>query len=307
MKKIVRLTENDLNSIISKVLNENTSLQDKILKTIDRIGLLKTIETIGYNTFKKMIPLDSIDRDKKIELINFICKYEDDTIYFDGLTYYEIVISEESVEDGISIESIYSIENNYVNVRTTIYNEEGDIISEPYGNYLIPINKLDNKIIDNIFDVLIEYYNKIKRENTDLVVESNSIKDKILNTIDRIGILKTIEAIGYDTFKKILPEYLTKENKIDILNSIPEIKEGVALYDLIDGDIVIESRDTDEGEEVDYITYIEDGYVTVSTYEFYADGEMNEESIYNYGQNFNELSDDIFNILFYRIVDNYFR
>ncbi len=139
------------------------------------------------------------------------------------------------------------------------------------------------------------------------MVESNSIKDKILNTIDRIGILKTIEAIGYDTFKKILPEYLTKENKIDILNSIPEIKEGVALYDLIDGDIVIESRDTDEGEEVDYITYIEDGYVTVSTYEFYADGEMNEESIYNYGQNFNELSDDIFNILFYRIVDNYFR
>ena len=52
MKKI-RLTENDLNIIVSKVLNENTSLQDKLLKTIDRIGVVKTIESIGYKHLKK--------------------------------------------------------------------------------------------------------------------------------------------------------------------------------------------------------------------------------------------------------------
>ena len=143
--------------------------------------------------------------------------------------------------------------------------------------------------------------NKVLNENT-------SLQDKLLKTIDRIGVVKTIESIGYKTFKKVLPDYnISKEEKIEILNSIPEIKEGVALYDLIDGDIIIESRDTDEGEEVDYITYIEDGYVTISTYELLKDGEMSDDAINDYSMKLEELDNYIINILFIRIVNNYFK
>ena len=178
-----------------RIIKEDINNQDKILKTINRIGLLKTIETIGYDTFKKMIPLDTIDRDKKIELINYICKYEDDRIYFDDIMYHEIVISEESVEDGISIESIYSIENNYVNAKTTTYNEDGEIVSESV--YLIPTNKLENNIIDIIFESLVKYYFEITRIDEGLITEVENGNDKdVIDFVNVIGLRVNKEPLG---------------------------------------------------------------------------------------------------------------
>ena len=77
------------------------------------------------------------------------------------------------------------------------------------------------------------------------------------------------------------------------------------MYDLIYGDIEVESRETDEGEEIDYITYIEDGYVTISTYEYDMDGEMSDDAINDYSMKLEELDNDIINKLFIRIVNNY--
>ena len=181
-----------------RIIKEDINNQDKILKTINRIGLLKTIETIGYDTFKKMIPVDIIDRDKKIELINYICNYEDDAIYFYDIMYHDIVISEESVEDGISIESIYSIENNYVNAKTTTYNEDGEIVAEPYGRgYLIPINKLENNIIDIIFESLVKYYFNITRIDEGLITEVENGKDKdVIDFVNVIGLRGNKEPLG---------------------------------------------------------------------------------------------------------------
>ena len=154
------------------------------------------------------------------------------------------------------------------------------------------------RLTENDLNIIVS---KVLNENT-------SLQDKLLKTIDRIGVVKTIESIGYKTFKKVLPDYnISKVDKIDILNSIPEIKEGVALYDLIYGDIEVESRETDEGEEIDYITYIEDGYVTISTYEYDMDGEMSDDAINDYSMKLEELDNDIINKLFIRIVNNYFK
>ena len=154
------------------------------------------------------------------------------------------------------------------------------------------------RLTENDLNIIVS---KVLNENT-------SLQDKLFKTIDRIGVVKTIESIGYKTFKKVLPDYnISKIDKIDILNSIPEIKEGVALYDLIYGDIEVESRETDEGEEIDYITYIEDGYVTISTYELLKDGEMSDDAINDYSMKLEELDNYIINILFIRIVNNYFK
>jgi hypothetical protein len=42
----------------------------------------------------------------KIDLINFICNYVDDIIYFYDIMYHDIVLSEEPVEEGFSVETI---------------------------------------------------------------------------------------------------------------------------------------------------------------------------------------------------------
>ena len=288
-----------------RIIKEDINNQDKILKTINRIGLLKTIETIGYDTFKKMISLDTIDRDKKIELINYICKYEDDRIYFDDIMYHEIVISEESVEDGISIESIYSIENNYVNAKTTTYNEDGEIVSESI--YLIPTNKLENNIIDIIFESLVKYYFEISRENTDLVVESNSIKDKIIKTIDRIGVVRTIESIGINTFINNIPvNILDKKNKIDLINYIISDEEvTLYFYDLIRKDIKLTKNDS-EDDDIEEIYGIRDNFVDARTYRYNDYGEMN--IIYDgYVIPLINLEDEILNQICEILIDYYMK
>lgn len=288
-----------------RIIKEDINNQDKILKTINRIGLLKTIETIGYDTFKKMISLDTIDRDKKIELINYICKYEDDRIYFDDIMYHEIVISEESVEDGISIESIYSIENNYVNAKTTTYNEDGEIVSESV--YLIPTNKLENNIIDIIFESLVKYYFEISRENTDLVVESNSIKDKIIKTIDRIGVVRTIESIGINTFINNIPvNILDKKNKIDLIKYIISDEEvTLYFYDLIRKDIKLTKNDS-EDDDIEEIYGIRDNFVDARTYRYNDYGEMN--IIYDgYVIPLINLEDEILNQICEILIDYYMK
>ena len=320
MKKI-RLTENDLNIIVSKVLNENTTPQEKILKTIDRVGLLKTIESIGYNTFDKINPDYFSDKENKIKLINQICEIEGGTIYLYDTIGRVIEIDSREVEhdsnnEMVEIDNIISIETGFVIVQTLLY-DDGDMIDEPVDEYFINLIDLYDDSLNDLFESLVYNYfiRKVRLRENDLNIivskvlnENTSLQDKLFKTIDRIGVVKTIESIGYKTFKKVLPDYnISKVDKIDILNSIPEIKEGVALYDLIYGDIEVESRETDEGEEIDYITYIEDGYVTISTYELLKDGEMSDDAINDYSMKLEELDNYIINILFIRIVNNYFK
>jgi hypothetical protein len=290
-----------------RIIKENSSLQDKILKTINRIGLLKTIETIGYESFKKMIPINSIDRDKKIDLINFICNYEDDIIYFYDIMYHDIVLSEEPVDEGISVETIYSIENRYVNVKTTIYNEEGEIVADTYERgYLILTNKLDNNIIDIIFDSLIKYYFEITTINEGLINESSSLQDKLIKTIDRIGLIKTLKSVGYKTFINILPEYFNdRDKKIDVIKEITE--DGFAIYEVFDSDIEIERYDEDDFYEIDYITYIEGEDIFISTYRYDGAGNQIDEPWDSFTINIYDLKHEIIDSLFDSIGNKFFK
>ena len=106
MKKVIKLTENDLTNIVKRVINENITPQEKILKTIDRVGLLKTIESIGYNTFDKIIPDYFSDKENKIKLINQICDIYDGIINLYDYLGNDIEIDRREVEHDSSDEMI---------------------------------------------------------------------------------------------------------------------------------------------------------------------------------------------------------
>ena len=148
MKKVIRINENDLNIIVSKVLNENTSLQDKLFKTIDRIGLLKTIESIGYNTFNDILPDYFQDRNNKIKLIS--------TITEDGIHAYEIIDSDIKIDerdewDGKEADYITYFNGDYVTITTYGFDEGDFMIDDPVDDWSVNLVDLRSKIIDLIF------------------------------------------------------------------------------------------------------------------------------------------------------------
>jgi len=157
MKKVVRLTENDLTNIVKRVINENTTLLDKLFKTIDRIGIVKTIETIGYNTFDKINPDYFSDKENKIKLINQICEIEGGTIYLYDIIDRVIEIDRREVEhdssdEMIEVDSIISIETGFVIVQTC------DMEGEMSDEYFINLIDLDNNILNILFEILVYNY-----------------------------------------------------------------------------------------------------------------------------------------------------
>ena len=153
MKKVIRINENDLNIIVSKVLNENTSLQDKILKTIDRIGLIKTLKSVGYKTFNDILPEYFNNRDTKIKLIS--------TITENGLDSYEVFDTDiederrDFDEDGYEIDYITYIEGDYVTITTYKYDEDDNQIDEVWDSFTVNLEDLRYEIIDLIFHKMV--------------------------------------------------------------------------------------------------------------------------------------------------------
>ena len=142
-----------------------------------------------------------------------------------------------------------------------------------------------------------------------LVKESLSPQDKMISTIERIGLFNTLRSVGYSTVKNLLPDYFnSKEIKIELIREIPEIKEGISIYELLGEDIVVarwDDEDEDDRYKQDYITYFEDDMVTISTYEFYG-GDMYDNELDSYNIDLKDLDDNIINILFDKVMKSYF-
>jgi hypothetical protein len=317
MKKI-RLTENDLNIIVSKVLNENTTPQEKILKTIDRVGLLKTIESIGYNTFDKINPDYFSDKENKIKLINQICEIEGGTIYLYDTIGRVIEIDRREVEhdsnnEMVEIDNIISIETGFVIVQTLLY-DDGDMIDEPVDEYFINLIDLYDDSLNDLFESLVYNYfiRKVRLRENDLtnivkrvITENTSLQDKLFKTIDRIGLLKTIESIGYNTFNDILPDYFqVRNNKIKLISTITE--DGIHAYEIIDSDIKIDERDEWDGKEADYITYFNGDYVTITTYGFDEGDFMIDDPVDDWSVNLVDLRSKIIDLIFHKMVNKLF-
>jgi hypothetical protein len=129
---------------------------------ISKKGLFRTIEFMGgFNAFDKHYPNYFDNKEKKIELINDICKNEDgERIHLYEINYEEIKIDERFDEDSQhSFDSYVTIiEPNYAYIEEWEYDDEGDMFDEYYDRYTIPTSKLPKSVINYIFELLADYY-----------------------------------------------------------------------------------------------------------------------------------------------------
>lgn len=139
-----------------------------------------------------------------------------------------------------------------------------------------------------------------------VINENMSPQEKILKKIDSVGLVEIIKLIGYNTFNKILPEYFQdRNNKIKLISEVGQ--DGVAIYEIIDGDIEIDVRDEWDGKEADFITYINGDDVRIATYRFYEDGDMFEDPDDDWSVNLNDLRYEIIDLLFEKLVNKIFK
>jgi hypothetical protein len=153
MRKVIKLTENDLTNIVKRVINENMTPQEKILKKIGSIGLVDTIKLIGYNGFNKILPDYFQDRDNKIKFISEISE--------DGVALYEILDSDFEIDvrdewDGKEADYITYINGDYVTIATYEFDDEGNMIEyPPTDDWTTNLNDLRPEIIDLLFEKMV--------------------------------------------------------------------------------------------------------------------------------------------------------
>jgi hypothetical protein len=129
---------------------------------ISKKGLFRTIEFMGgFDSFDKHYPNYFDNKEKKIELINDICKNEDgERIYFYEITGNDIMIDERFDEDTQHsiVRHITWVEPNNVSIEEWEYDEEGEMFDDIYDRFSFPTSKLDESFINIIFEMLTYYY-----------------------------------------------------------------------------------------------------------------------------------------------------
>ena len=153
MRKVIKLTENDLTNIVKRVINENMSPREKILKKINSVGLIDTIKLIGYNAFDKILPEYFQDRDNKIKFISEVSE--------DGVALYEILDSDFEIDvryewDAKEADYITYINGDYVTIATYEFDDEGNMIEyPPTDDWTTNLNDLRPEIIDLLFEKMV--------------------------------------------------------------------------------------------------------------------------------------------------------
>ena len=147
-----------------------------------------------------------------------------------------------------------------------------------------------------------------------ILKEESSTQTKLLNAIEKLGILQTIKMVGgYEMFVKFLPDYFDRNNKIELINGLVEknqqVEEGpIYLYELLGRDYTLSYIVDDEGNDV--VTYISSIDTDSAGYYVYMydgeDGSMYDDPIDNGYLKLSHLDDsvlnDIFEILLYEYL-----
>jgi hypothetical protein len=163
----------NLQEHIKKVLKEETKLtplQKKVLDSISNSGLYNTIKIMGgYNNFINFVPNYFDNKDHKIDLINEIVEnvepngfiyFYDITQHGEDLFYYEEKPTWQDNNNHTYEHYFVNVGDEVVAVKVWEYDENGEMFDEEYDSYYIKLYKLDDKYLNKIFDVLVNYYLK---------------------------------------------------------------------------------------------------------------------------------------------------
>ena len=159
MKRVIRLTENDLTNIVKRVINENITPQEKLLKKIDSVGLVETIKLIEYDGFDKILPDYFSKKENKVKLINEICENEEGgLIHLYEVLGQDIEIGDNYTDEGQEVKYITRIEGGYAVIDVMFYDEDGEMYDNPVNTYYIKLLEINDNYLNIIFEGFINFY-----------------------------------------------------------------------------------------------------------------------------------------------------
>lgn len=144
--------------------NQKKTLQDKVNDSIDRLGLLSTVKMMGgYSSFVKLFPEFFKKRLNKIELIRDLIAYD---VEAEGRLYLgeignDIMINRQVSENGGTLEDYVDyVQRDCVGVTVWEFDDEGQMYDEFYDIYEVDYERINNTILNQIFDVMVKFYLK---------------------------------------------------------------------------------------------------------------------------------------------------
>ena len=153
--------------------------ENNIDKLIEKYGIVKTIKTIGgYDNFDKLVPDYFYSRDEnnvlkfnKERAIDFIneCaevnnrREDESSIYL--YDYYSDIFYQEWDGEGDDDNEFYAYESRIESVSTDIaygsiwqFDDKGHMFDDAYDNFQVPLNRLPEKILRDVFHMLYESF-----------------------------------------------------------------------------------------------------------------------------------------------------
>jgi hypothetical protein len=153
--------------------------ENKLDKLIEKYGIVKTIKNIGgYDNFDKLAPDYFYSRDEnnvmkfnKERAIDFIneCvevnnrRQDESSIYL--YDYNSDIFYQEWDGEGDDDNEFYAYESRIESVSTDIaygsiwqFDDEGHMFDDAYDNFQVPLNRLPEKILRDVFHMLYESF-----------------------------------------------------------------------------------------------------------------------------------------------------
>ena len=151
-----------------------------------------------------------------------------------------------------------------------------------------------------------------------IITENNIEKSRtnLMGSIDRLGLLRTIKALGgLFNFEKLLPDYFnSKQHKIDLINELidadKESEGRIYLYEISTPNIslIIGREESSSGSNLQReLDYVEKNVVGITIWEYDGDGNINDEPWDFYDVYLEDLKNITLDTIFRVMVNHYLR
>ena len=150
-----------MKKLIRQIIKEESATQTKLLKAIEKLGILQTIKMVGgYEMFDKFLP-DYFDKNNKIELINELVEkhqqVEDGPIYI-----YELIGEDYTLDTSIDDEGnemvtyLSSIDTDTAGYYVYMYDgEDGSMYDDAIESGYLKLRHFEDSVLNDIFEMLV--------------------------------------------------------------------------------------------------------------------------------------------------------
>lgn len=153
-----------MKKLIKQIIKEESATQTKLLKAIEKFGILQTIKMVGgYNMFVKFLP-DYFDKNNKIELINELVEkhqqVEDGPIHI-----YELIGQDYTLDTSIDDEGnevvtyLVSIDTDTAGYYVYMYDgDDGSMYDDPIESGYLKLRYFEDSVLNDIFEMLVDEF-----------------------------------------------------------------------------------------------------------------------------------------------------